>query len=93
MIEEAFHLASHLPTLVRGIYWENYRPAEKPEVYRSREEFLQKVSDNLKGAPALDAETAARAVLAALDRHVPDGEMKHVTHLIPEDVRALFPQR
>ena len=45
-IEEAFHLSSHLPMLVRGIYWEGYRPTDKPDVTRSLDEFLGKVSEN-----------------------------------------------
>ncbi|CUH40808.1 hypothetical protein JSE7799_03545 [Jannaschia seosinensis] len=93
MIEEAFHLASHLPTLVRGIFWEDYRPAGKPDVFRSREEFLQRVSGALEGAPPMDPEEAARAVFAAMDRHVSGGEMEQVIHLVPEEVRELFPQR
>lgn len=91
--EEAFHLSSHLPLLVRGIYWESYRPAGKPERYRSREDFLQKVSNGLDPAAEIASEDAARAVFAAVANHVPAGELEHVTAMVPEDVRTLFPQR
>jgi len=90
-IEEAFHLSSHLPTLVRGLYWEDYRPTGKPEAYRSREEFLGRVSETLEGASPLDPEDAARAVFAAMQQHVPAGEMEHVMRMVPEGVRDLFP--
>lgn len=91
-IEEAFHLSSHLPTLVRGIYWESYRPAGKPEKYRSREEFLDKVSQHLKQVPPINPEDASRAVFAAIARHVSAGEVEEVKQMVPEGVRTLFPQ-
>lgn len=91
-VEEAFHLSAHLPTLVRGIYWEDYRPAGKPDSYRSREEFLRKVSGALEGASPMDPEDATRAVFAAMSRHISDGELEHVTQMVPEEVRDLFPR-
>ncbi len=93
VIEEAFHLSSHLPTLIRGIYWEDYRPAGKLETYRTREEFLARVSDRLEGAAPMDPEAATRAVFAAMQTHVPEGEMAHVIQMVPEDVRNLFTPR
>lgn len=93
VIEEAFHLSSHLPTLIRGIYWEDYRPSGKPETYRTREEFLRRVSDLLEGAAPMDPEAATRAVFAAMQAHVSEGEMAHVIQMMPEGVRDLFPSR
>jgi len=89
--EEAFHLSSQMPTLVRGIYWEDYRPAGKPETYRSRDEFLHRVSQTLEGASAIDPEDATRAVFAAMQQHVSAGEMEHVIGMVPKGVRDLFP--
>lgn len=91
-IEEAFHLSSNLPTLVRGVFWESYRPAGKPEKYRSREEFLNKIAEHLDQTPPIDPEDAARAVFGAIQRHVSAGEVEEVKHLVPEEVRTFFPQ-
>lgn len=78
--------------LVRGIYWESYRPAGKPEKHRSRDEFLQKVQQHLELTPPMNAEDAARAVFAAMAQHVSAGELEEVKQMVPEGVRTLFPQ-
>ena len=91
-IEEAFHLSSHLPILVRGVYWESYRPAGKPEKYRSRDEFLERVQQHLQLTPPINPEDAARAVFAAIAAHVSAGEVEEVRQMVPEEVRTLFPQ-
>jgi uncharacterized protein (DUF2267 family) len=90
--EEAFHLSAELPMLVRGVFWESYRPSGKPERYRARDEFLEKVQDGLGQIAPMNAEDCARAVFGVLERHVPKGEIEDVRHMLPEDVRTLFPE-
>lgn len=92
-VEEAFHLSAQLPMLVRGFYWEAYRPVHKPERFRSRQEFLDKVSETLDPASPVNPEDAARAVFATLAKHVPEGELQHVRQIFPEAIRDLFPAR
>lgn len=43
-VDQAAHLSAQLPLLVRGIYYESYHPAGKPEKVRSRAEFLEHVN-------------------------------------------------
>lgn len=89
-VEEAFHLSAQLPMLVRGIFWDGYRPAGKPERYRSREEFLEKVEAGIGDIGPIDPQECAQAVFRVLDRHVAGGEMDDVKQGLPEDVRNLF---
>ncbi|MBS1303309.1 DUF2267 domain-containing protein [Loktanella sp. SALINAS62] len=91
--EEAFHLSAHMPLLVRGIYWEDYRPAGKPDTYKTRDDFLQKVTDALAIAAPMNPEDATRAVLTVIAAQLPEGELEHVTHMLPSDVQTLFPDR
>jgi len=89
--DEAADLAAQLPILVRGIYYEGYRPRGKPERIRSRDEFLQKIGEHLEHTRPLGADEAAQAVFKVLDHYLDPGEMADVKHSLPEDIRALFP--
>ena len=90
-VGEAMQLAAQLPMLIRGIYYEGYRPVGKPERVRSREEFLKMIEEHLDGARPPDSEDAARAVFGVLDKRVAPGEMEDIKRSLPEDIRALFP--
>ena len=90
-VEEAAHLAAQLPALIRGIYYEGYRPADKPSTYRNRDEYLQRIRTELEAADGEDPEAAARAVLTVLNRHVTAGELDDVRAMLPEPVRELWP--
>jgi uncharacterized protein (DUF2267 family) len=91
-VDEAFDLSSNLPLLIRGIYWENYRPSGKPENFRTRAEFLKKVEDALEGAIHMNPEGAARAVLGMIAARVPKGQVEDIKRMVPEEIRTLFPQ-
>src|SRR5919201_4290021 len=45
--ELAAHLAAELPLVVRGAYYDRYRPSEQPRLTRSREEFVKSMASDL----------------------------------------------
>ncbi|GIK98294.1 MAG: hypothetical protein BroJett029_25030 [Alphaproteobacteria bacterium] len=89
--ELAAHLAAELPLLVRGLYYDQYRPTGSPEKTRSRAQFVQGVADGLSDMRPIDPELAIRAVLAAVSRHVAPGQVRKLREALPEDIRALWP--
>ncbi len=91
-VEEAAHFASQLPLLVRGIFYEGYRPADKPEKYRDRDEWLRRVSHELQQAGGQNPENATKAVFAVISRHVTGGEVEEVRHMLPSHVRSMWPE-
>ncbi len=50
-VEEAAQLAAQMPLLIRGIYYENWRPAATPMTYRDIDSFLERVTEE-GGSPA-----------------------------------------
>ena len=88
---EALDLAAQLPVLIRGIYFEGYKLADKPLTFRDREAFLQRVSAELEDAGHANPEEATRAVFTVLNRHIDEGEARHTREMLPQDIRALWP--
>jgi uncharacterized protein (DUF2267 family)/CBS domain-containing protein len=93
-VEDAAHLSAQLPLLIRGAFYEQYRPAVQPSSMRSREEFIARVADGLEGGgKPINPEKAIKAVLSVLQRHIVEPETVKVRHALPEDIRRLWPSK
>jgi uncharacterized protein (DUF2267 family) len=91
-IEEVADLGAQLPMLVRGIYYEGWRPPREPLRHgRRREEFLTPIADAFADHPEVAPEGVLWAVFKVLERHITPGEIKDIKQLLPETVRALCP--
>ncbi len=92
-VEHASALGAQLPMLVRGFYFEGWKPHGKPTRERRKDQFLAKVRREMRRGPALnveDSEQMARAVLHTVKRHLGDGTMERLRKTLPKDLRELM---
>jgi uncharacterized protein (DUF2267 family) len=87
----AAHLGAQLPLLVRGIYYDQWRPSEPPKTWRSADEFLSIVAAELSSVKPVGADDAVRAVFRVLNHHVDPHQVEKVRHALPEEVQKLWP--
>ncbi len=66
----AAHLGAELPLLVRGTYYDQFRPAEQPDMTRSLDEFLERIQQGLKFTRPINAREAARSVFRVVSQHI-----------------------
>lgn len=89
-VNEAADLAAQLPLLLRGVFYEGWRPAQTPTHIRSKQEFLDRVGVAFDRDPLDDAEAAVSAVFELLEEKISPGEMSDVRQSMPKSIRALF---
>lgn len=92
-VEHASALGAQLPMLVRGFYYEGWRPHGKPSRERRKDEFLAKIRHEMRRGPALnpsESEFVARAVLHTVKRHLGNGTMERIRKALPKDLRQLM---
>jgi uncharacterized protein (DUF2267 family) len=86
----AAHLGSQLPILVRGAYYDQWAPRDKPLELRSADEFLDHVSQGLSNIRPVNVKTAVHAVFATIGRHVDPGQARKIRDALPKDVKAMW---
>lgn len=91
-LEEVADLGAQLPMLVRGFYYEGWDPTGKPVRERHREQFLARIERELRTDEPIDPEAVARAVFLVLSERVAAGEIEDVLHVLPSEIRELWPE-
>lgn len=87
--ELAAHLASQLPLLVRGVYYDQYEPSRLP-TSADLDSFVDDVQDWLADTRPVDAKEAIAAVFAVLSHHIPHGQIENVQNALPKDIRGVW---
>ena len=90
-VEEVAQLGAQLPMLIRGFYYEGWDPTGKPLKERHKEEFLARIEEQFSGDDQADAKQVARAVFSVLSDRVTEGEIEDVKHVLPAELRELWP--
>ena len=89
-IELSSHLGSQMPLLIRGAYYDQYKPSAQPGTCRTVEEFVAEVAEWLGDARPVDPNLAIAAVICVLDRHVDPGQIAKVKGALPKHLRQMW---
>jgi len=90
-VNEAAHFGAQLPTLLRGVYYEHWRPAATPAKPRDRMSFLARIDRAFEADPIDDVPGAVTATFDLLSTRMTAGEIDKVRHALPHDLRSLWP--
>lgn len=90
-LDEAVYLGEHLPTLLRGLYYEGCHPTRHTASLKSRSTFLQRIHDGVHRDPGIDPEQVTEAVFALLAARLPAAELEDAKALAPKSLRPLWP--
>ncbi len=90
-VENVAHLASQLPMLVRGFFYEGWTPAKTPVREHTANEFLVHVTEAFLFDVIAHSKQIAQAVFRVLSQHVSAGEIDKAKHVLPVGIRELWP--
>ena len=88
--ELSAHLGSQLPLLIRGAYYDQYKPSSQPGDCRTLAEFAAEVHEWLADVRPVDPHLAIAAVLGVLDRHVDPGQIAKIKGALPKQLRHMW---
>jgi uncharacterized protein (DUF2267 family) len=90
--EEVSDLASGMPMVLRGMFYEGWSPGRQSRPERSQEAFLEEVAARYGGRLQSTPKEMAEAVFVVLSERISAGEVRDVRRLLPSGVRDLWPQ-
>ena len=91
-VNEAVDLGAQLPGLLRGAYYEQWRPSTRPMKSRTIEQLLEHVGESFRRDPLENPAQAVMAVFQLLTKKITEGEIKHVRGCLPDAVRHIWPE-
>lgn len=89
--EEMSDLAAQLPVLVRGVFFEGWKPLDGLGRDRRKDDFIIAVRRELGFEEEIDFDLAIGAVFHLIQRHVSAGEVEQVRNSMRKALRQLWP--
>jgi uncharacterized protein (DUF2267 family) len=87
-VEVAAHFAAQLPELLRGVFFDRWKPSRVPQKY-DRAEYIARFARDARVRDS-DVVKAARIVTAVARRHMSAGLLAQAFGLLPAELRELL---
>ncbi len=90
-VPEAAQFAAQLPFVLRGTFYEGWRPGAKQARHWDLDRFFARI-DQLLGRNFIeDIGDAVQEVFGVIEDRISWGEIENVLQCLPADIRALWP--
>jgi uncharacterized protein (DUF2267 family) len=77
--------------LVRGFYYEGWKPAATPMKVKALDEFYEIVRQNFTSDRNVNPMRLTEAVMGVLAANISPGELNQLRGIFPEELRAIWP--
>lgn len=86
-VEEGADLVAQMPLVMKGIFYDGFRPGKGLEKIKTKEEFFQRVEEQSKGFNDIDGALASRAVFRVMEKKISEGEIVDIESILPQDLK------
>ena len=90
-VSEAAHLGAQLPMLIRGFYYEDWKPAATHEKVKTAQEFYDAVKANYTADQNVNPRRLTNAVMRVLAANLSIGEQEKIRDIFPPHLREIWP--
>jgi uncharacterized protein (DUF2267 family) len=90
-VEQAAALGAELPMLVRGLYFEGWKPSRVPIKDKMPREFFDRVATAYAGPQRATPQALTTAVLRVLERNCAPGLIDKTAAAMPGSLQAIWP--
>lgn len=89
--EEVAQLSAQMPLLIRGMFFEGWRPSQTPVKDRDGAVFLSTIEERVGDVQEWRGSDDITCVLEMLNARISDGEIADVKANLPKRIRDLWP--
>lgn len=90
-LAEVAHFSAQLPVVVRGAFFEHWKPEGAKPRHWDLDRFFMAVDSFFPHDPLDETAAAVTTVFGLIANHVSIGEIDHVRNCLPKDIRDLWP--
>ena len=88
--QEAVDLAAQLPMLIRGMYFDGWRPGAHRPRARHLEDYAAEVAKHVPPSSTFTPEDVLDATMRLLSRHIGRGEITDVIACLPREIGEIW---
>lgn len=88
--DEVAQLSAQMPLLIRGMFYEGWRPSHTPVRDRKVEHFLSEIEGQVGDVQGWRGTRDVAAVFRTLDHKISEGEIRDVKAGLPQSIRDLW---
>jgi uncharacterized protein (DUF2267 family) len=90
-VAEAAHLGAQLPMLVRGFYYDCWRPAATPLKIKTVQQFYDAVRENFTADHNVNPMRLTETVMTVLAANISGSEVEKLRRIFPPHLREIWP--
>ena len=90
-VAEAVHLGAQLPMLIRGFYYDCWKPAQTPVKIKTTQEFYDVVREDFTLDRNVNPMRLTEAVMTVLSANITASEVEKLRAIFPPHLRELWP--